>query len=103
MGVKVAELFEFDTTTHRAWMVWCPACHHAHSFDSRWTYNGNASSPTFDGSMISRGVAVDESTGQRVPTVCHSFLVDGRWQYLNDCTHALKGQKVEAPDWGARV
>ena len=27
-------------------------------------------------------------------TVCHSFVSDGQWQFLGDCTHALAGQTV---------
>jgi hypothetical protein len=30
---------------------------------------------------------------------CHSFLKDGVWEYLADCSHDMAGQKVEAPDW----
>jgi len=33
---------------------------------------------------------------------CHSFLTEGRWQYLGDCAHELAGQTVELtplPDW----
>lgn len=30
--------------------------------------------------------------------VCHSFVTDGKIQYLGDCTHALAGQTVELPE-----
>ncbi|MNJ76318.1 hypothetical protein D3C77_735750 [compost metagenome] len=33
--------------------------------------------------------------------VCHSFVTDGRSQYLTDCTHALAGQTVDLPEWEA--
>ena len=29
---------------------------------------------------------------------CHSFVTDGRIQFLSDCTHALAGQTVDLPD-----
>jgi len=29
---------------------------------------------------------------------CHSFVRDGRIEFLSDCTHALKGQTVDLPD-----
>ncbi|WP_241754456.1 hypothetical protein [Cupriavidus basilensis] len=35
--------------------------------------------------------------------VCHSFVTDGRIQFLGDCTHALAGQTVplaEFPEGG---
>ncbi len=31
-------------------------------------------------------------------TVCHSFVRAGRIQFLDDCTHRLKGETVELPD-----
>lgn len=33
---------------------------------------------------------------------CHSFIVNGQWQFLGDCAHALAGQTVPmvpVPDW----
>lgn len=30
--------------------------------------------------------------------VCHSFIRDGRIEFLSDCTHALAGQTVDLPD-----
>ncbi len=34
-----------------------------------------------------------------VNTVCHSFLTDGRIQFLDDCTHAMAGQTVDLPSF----
>jgi hypothetical protein len=33
------------------------------------------------------------------PVVCHSFVTDGRIQFLEDCTHELAGQTVDLPEW----
>jgi len=30
--------------------------------------------------------------------VCHSFVTDGRIQFLGDCTHNLAGQTVDLPE-----
>jgi hypothetical protein len=30
---------------------------------------------------------------------CHSFVTDGKIQFLPDCYHSLKGQTVELPEW----
>ena len=35
----------------------------------------------------------------RFGKVCHSFVTNGRIQYLGDCTHKLAGQTVDLPDW----
>jgi hypothetical protein len=29
---------------------------------------------------------------------CHSFVTNGKIQFLADCTHKLAGQTVELPD-----
>lgn len=82
--------------TH-GWIVWCPGCHDTHRFDSKWTYNGNADAPTFSPSLL-----VDYGMGQDDPLTCHSFLTDGVWNFLDDCTkHSLRGNvpMVELPDY----
>jgi hypothetical protein len=37
-----------------------------------------------------------------IPTVCHSYVTDGKIRFLDDCTHELAGKTVEledVPDW----
>jgi hypothetical protein len=61
-----------------------------------WQFNGNADLPTLAPSLM-----LTHTTGEeRTKFVCHSFVVDGRIQYLPDCTHAMAGQTVELPEWG---
>ena len=74
-----------------------------------WGYNGNAEAPTITPSILatgrypkghdSRNPAPHGWAGEYEKTVCHSFVTDGRIQYLGDCTHALAGQTVEIPPW----
>ena len=59
----------------------------------RWGFNGNVDAPTFTPSVL---VRYSWSDG---PRVCHSFVTDGRIQFLGDCTHNLAGQTVDLPDW----
>ena len=79
----------------------CSGCNLPHSLNvgagpgPRWGYNGNAEAPTFTPSVLSR-----YRMGSK-ETICHSFVTDGRIQYLNDCTHGLAGQTVDLPDWEA--
>ncbi len=63
-------------------MFWCPGCDGAHQ------------------------VGVGEGPGPRwgdgaPPAICHSFVTDGRIQFLSDCTHPLAGQTVDIPEWDA--
>jgi len=79
---------------------WCPGCERAHAFDQRWTFNGDYEKPTFAPSLL----CTAPYYGDMEPYVCHSFVTDGRIQFLNDCTHKLIGQTVELPvvkdtDW----
>lgn len=67
----------------------------------RWTFNGNYDRPTLSPSILARGALIPR---QEPPgdwdgnAVCHSFVTDGRIQFLGDCTHALAGQTVELAD-----
>lgn len=70
--------------------VYCPGCKQAHIFDKRWTYNNNSLKPTFRNSML-----VTSTYGpEHIKKVCHSFVTDGQIQFLDDCTHELKGKTV---------
>jgi hypothetical protein len=99
----------------------CPGCNQKHTVavgagaGPRWGYNDNPDSPTFTPSILVRtGHHVDGKTtgcwcdyNAKHPddpypfhcTVCHSFVTDGKIQFLADCTHALAGQTVDLPDW----
>lgn len=92
---------------------WCPGCNEAHQVGvgagsgPRWGYNGNPHRPTFTPSILVRGVrrisddeAARMTAGEAIepePMVCHSFVTDGRIQFLGDCTHVLAGQTVAIP------
>lgn len=60
----------------------------------RWGFNGNFDAPTFTPSVLGSY----ESGPERTPYVCHSFVTDGRIQFLGDCTHALVNQTVDLPE-----
>ncbi len=100
-------------------MFYCPGCkcHHGVHADkstpnpltgARWGWNGSVDSPTFTPSILVRGTIpiTDEeieliSAGKPftpVDFVCHSFVRDGRIQYLSDCTHEFAGQTIDLQD-----
>lgn len=83
----------------RLWLE-CPGCDMPHvvSVDPtapiHWTWNGSVDRPTLSPSVLVQydwGVNNEER-------VCHSFVVDGVWQYLGDCTHVLAGTHVDLPE-----
>lgn len=82
------------------YIVECPGCKMEHVIATgegpgpRWTFNGNMEKPTFSPSLL-----VTYTWGpEHKSIVCHSFIVDGVWQFLTDCTHELAGQHVPMID-----
>lgn len=106
---------------------WCPGCNERHAISceapgkngARWSYNGNPDKPTFSPSVLVRsGHYVDGDKASCWCTynaehpdepdkfhcvICHSFVKDGRIQFLSDCTHPLAGQTVDLPDFPERA
>lgn len=97
---------------------WCPGCkeYHAIPIDRQehptWGFNGNYDAPTFTPSiLVKSGHYCDHAKAddcwchwsEKHPDepapfkcgICHSFVTDGKIQYLGDCTHELAGQTVE--------
>ena len=80
---------------HDGWLVECPGCGNLHRFDARWTFNNDLDKPTFTPSLLVNGNM--QYHNPAMPR-CHSFVTDGKIQFLGDCTHFLAGKTVELPD-----
>ncbi len=110
--MKLQELKRDDDV--RTVLFDCPGCGFLHQVNVAgsgtpvWGWNGSMDRPTFTPSILVTGVKqlTDEQhakyleTGElpkAEPMRCHSFVMDGRIQFLGDCTHALAGQTVELP------
>lgn len=88
---------------YNALLFWCPGCAedggsgiHMLPVDNcdlkgkaSWVWNNNLEKPTLEPSILTR-------TGAGF--VCHSYLRDGVFEFLEDCTHSLKSKKVEMPE-----
>jgi hypothetical protein len=77
---------------------WCPGCDDAHGIRhggaNDWIWNGDLERPTFTPSVLVKyGVVAG------VAKACHSFVTDGRIQFLADSFHTLAGQTVDLPEW----
>lgn len=77
-------------------LLWCPACDMAHRIvvshgegGDGWRMTGPEDSPS-----ISPSILVRWTYGEEVKRVCHSFVRNGVWQYLNDCTHEFAGKEL---------
>ena len=83
----------------KAYLFKCPGCGENHVLWERldsgrpgWTWNGDFDRPTVNPSILLK----TELPGK--VDVCHSFITNGRIQFLPDCTHPLAGKTVELPD-----
>jgi hypothetical protein len=73
-------------------VFWCPGCEEYHMVwittpntltGAKWSWNGDDIKPTFNPSILVNG-----------RKRCHSYVRDGKIEYLNDCNHSLAGQTV---------
>lgn len=86
------------------YLIQCPGCGGLHGVavklpnnsGAKWTFNGDLDRPTFSPSLLVRTPARD---GNGWSSVCHSYIRDGRIQFLGDCTHAMANKTVDLPDW----
>jgi hypothetical protein len=84
----------------------CPGCGYDHPFHVApqrrepradgspaplWDWNGSMDKPTFSPSLLVFGMVPEKR--------CHSFVRDGKIQFLSDCFHSLAGQTVDIPEW----
>lgn len=72
----------------------CPGCKELHALNSTWNFDGDLQNPSVHPSVLIRGwLNKDIPSG-----ICHSFIERGKIQFLDDCSHSLKGQTVELPE-----
>ena len=68
----------------------CNGCGYVHALSPKvHSFNGDFDKPTFTPSVLNN-FSPDR--------ICHSFITDGKIQYLGDCFHELKGQTIELPE-----
>lgn len=85
--------------------VWfrCPGCaglvhkvqvKHDGSAHPVWEFNSNYEKPTFQPSLL-----LTYPRLSKPDHTCHSFIRDGRIEFLADCSHDLAGQTIDIPTW----
>lgn len=78
------------------YLVECPGCKMLHQIHTKnykgqnWSFNGDMEKPTFTPSLLVTYTWGEENK----KCVCHSYIRNGIWEFLSDCTHELAGQKV---------
>lgn len=82
-------------------MFWCPGCDGAHGVETQyskdlgWEWNDSYEAPTITPSIV---IGHQDRDGNRV-VECHSWVRDGRIEFLSDSAHKLAGQTVDLPEW----
>lgn len=78
----------------------CPGCGYGHAVtvngkrnasNASWTWNGSMDRPTFNPSI---NCNPDDAAHR-----CHSWVRDGKIEFLTDSFHALAGKTVDIPNW----
>ena len=96
-------------------ILMCPACECGHWFNDTWQFNGDMEKPTINPSLLVTSYSVPENpelddNGKYVlgadgrikgakKTICHSFVREGKIEFLGDCTHDKAGQTLELKDF----
>lgn len=77
----------------------CPGCMKTHVLSVKgpyaWQFNFNIDEPTFKPSILAR-----RHRGEKCIGVCHSYVTDGKIQFLGDCTHDSKNKTIDLPEYG---
>lgn len=94
---KIKRFTTADGGYHGELGFYCPGCDSVHFIIDEesnvqgmpvWQFNENFDLPTVRASVMLT----------RPGYVCHSFITDGKIQFLSDCTHHLAGQTVDLND-----
>ena len=92
---KVISKFNDQNGNHVGYMFWCEGCDGYHGVwtehpnpvtGAKWSFNEDEVKPTFRPSLM-----IQEEEGR----MCHSFVTDGKIEYLSDCTHSYAGEHLE--------
>lgn len=93
---KVKDILYYKSEKIACRGIMCPACKIIHDFDDSWKFNGDYYKPTFRPSMLWKP---HDDKSKLTGEVCHSWVTNGKIQFLGDCTHELKGQTVDLLDF----
>jgi hypothetical protein len=82
-------------------MFHCPGCQSAHSIRTSGTVHPlwKVTGTKEDKPTVTPSIHCKSESRKGTQYICHSFVREGKIQFLNDCTHELAGQTVELPDF----
>ena len=93
--IKVNEnIYEGKKYHHTQYLYNCPGCGCEHAFGLRNEGGNHVFNLDLDNPTVSPSLLQNFSPDK----ICHSFIRNGKIQFLSDCWHHLAGQTVELPD-----
>lgn len=92
MGKRVLPLQD-KSGSFLGWLIECPGCRSAHLLDPRRSFNGDEERPTFHVSLL-----VNSQCLPGHPR-CHSYITNGKIQFLSDSTHDKVGLTMDLPEF----
>lgn len=108
---KIKRYTKLDGGYHGELGFMCPGCKCRHFINDEltdiearvngtWTFNGDFDNPTIRASVLTRSYRKNTDTLKYDIEIdrCHSFITDGKIEFLGDCHHSLAGQTVELPE-----
>lgn len=66
---------------------YCPGCERIHQVNNKWKIN-------ISNLTISPSILVTSPKGSDDRTRCHSYIKEGKIQYLGDCNHKFRGVTI---------
>ena len=93
--------------------LWCSGCDHVHRFVFACPEHGRPKGPVWEGDpwsdppnypptgSSSNSLLTHSYNKEKGEMRCHSFVKNGQWEFLSDCTHELRGfhDLPDLPDW----
>lgn len=82
---------KIHTENNKHFYFFCPGCQEIHGFNDTWQFNFDLEKPTVYPSLLVRGGWKD--------CYCHSFISEGKIEFLGDSRHPLAGQTVDLEEF----
>lgn len=79
---------------HTQYMYMCPGCGYEHAFGLKSEGGHHEFNMDLDNPTVSPSLLQNFTPG----SLCHSYIKEGKIQFLSDCQHPLAGQTVELPE-----
>ncbi len=98
MQISESKYFRLNDDPQLPIAFYCPGCECNHGINETWKITFNSDKPTVSPSILvkhGKYLDLDRPIETYKKIVCHSFIRDGKIEFLNDCTHELAGKTVE--------